>query len=167
MRPVQIRLLPWDAYRRAALTARFSAPQIPQPRSDGPCPLLCGRASHHFNRAAHRRIVSFCFPACNKAVCCVPAASPCLANPLPQQGLVDAQHTAPASALHGSCAFKHIWCQSRAVQSCSRHVGQQRHCSGPHSRPACRHAMDSKPRSGGLSGEEKRIFMDMVSTGDQ
>ena len=24
--------------------------------------------------------------------------------------------------------------------------------------------MDSKPRSGGLSGEEKRIFMDMVST---
>ena len=24
--------------------------------------------------------------------------------------------------------------------------------------------MDSKPRSGGLSGEEKRIFMDMVTT---
>ena len=27
--------------------------------------------------------------------------------------------------------------------------------------------MDSKPRSGGLSGEEKRIFMDMVSTEGQ
>ena len=25
-----------------------------------------------------------------------------------------------------------------------------------------RHVMDSKPRSGGLSTEEKRIFMDMV-----
>ena len=26
----------------------------------------------------------------------------------------------------------------------------------------CRHCMDEKPRPGGLSGEEKRIFMDMV-----
>ena len=25
-----------------------------------------------------------------------------------------------------------------------------------------RHVMDSKPRSGGLAGDEKRIFMDMV-----
>ncbi len=52
----------------------------------------------------------------------------------------------------------------RAVQGCSSHLSQRRPCSAPHSTHVRRHAMDSKPRSGGLSGEEKRIFMDMVST---
>ena len=77
--------------------------------------------------AAHRRIVSYSFPARDKAVHCVSVPSPCLASTLPQPGFCGcSMHCTSSCAALIAAVSGTFGALLRAVQGCSSHLSQRR-----------------------------------------